>query len=106
MVSASVIDLIFIILKIDMQSLQALKALRALRALRPLRVISKDEGMKLVVNALLASIPSMSNVVVVCSLVMLIFAIMGVSIFKGAFYRCEDPPTSLKPIDMNTIITK
>ena len=70
------------------------------------RVISKDEGMKLVVNALLASIPSMSNVVVVCSLVMLIFAIMGVSIFKGAFYRCEDPPTSLSPIDMNTIITK
>lgn len=93
-------------MKIDMQSLQALKALRALRALRPLRVIAKDEGMRLVVNALLASIPSMTNVLLVCSLVMLIFAIMGVSIFKGAFYRCEDPPGAEFFIDMEEIITK
>lgn len=34
-------------------SLQSLKALRALRALRPLRMISRDPGMKLIVNALL-----------------------------------------------------
>ena len=71
-----------------------------------MRVISKDEGMKLVVNALLASIPSMSNVVVVCSLVMLIFAIMGVSIFKGTFYKCEDSPLATEEIDMEKIITK
>jgi hypothetical protein len=31
---------------------------------------------------------------------------MGVSIFKGAFYRCEDPPLATKSIDMDKIITK
>lgn len=73
-----------------MQSLQALKALRALRGLRPLKVIQKNEGMKLVANALLASLPSMANVLLVCSLFILIFSIMGVNFFKGTFYRCQD----------------
>jgi hypothetical protein len=72
----------------DSSQISALKALRVLRALRPLRMISKDPGMKLVVNALLASIPSMSNVLLVCALIILIFSIMGVNFFKGAFFYC------------------
>ena len=71
----SLVDLLFAILGVNMQQLQALKALRTLRALLPIRVISKDEGMKLIVNALLASIPSMSNVLLMCSLFILIFSI-------------------------------
>ena len=74
-------------------SLQSVKALRALRALRPLRMISRNKGMKLIVNALLSSIPSMSNVAIVCGLFLLIFAIIGVDQFKGKFDRCsiDDP---------------
>lgn len=64
-------------------SLQSVKALRALRALRPLRMISRNKGMKLIVNALLSSLPSMTNVTIVCCLFLLIFAIMGVDWFKG-----------------------
>lgn len=71
-------------------NLQSLKALRALRALRPLRMISRNQGMKLIVNALLSSLPAMSNVVIVCFLFLLIFAIVGVSFFKGAFGSCTD----------------
>lgn len=70
-------------------SLKSLKALRALRALRPLRMVSKNEGMKLVVGALMTSIPSMTNVLVVCLLLLLILAIVGVNLFKGAFYFCD-----------------
>jgi len=70
-------------------SLQSLKALRALRALRPLRMISRRPGMKLIVNALLASLPSMTNVTIVCCLFLLIFAIMGVNFFKGKFASCQ-----------------
>lgn len=88
-VTASMFDLVFMILEIDMQQLQALKALRALRALRPLRMISRNEGMRLVVNALLASLPSMTNVLLVCSLFILIFSIAGVNFFKGTFYSCQ-----------------
>ena len=45
--------------------------------------------MKLIVNALLSSIPSMSNVAIVCGLFLLIFAIIGVDQFKGKFDRCS-----------------
>lgn len=71
------------------RALKSLKALRALRALRPLRVISRNEGLRLVVNALLASIPAMTNVIMVCLLFLMIFAIMGINFFKGSFYHCE-----------------
>jgi voltage-gated cation channel len=52
-------------------------------------MISRNQGMKLIVNALLSSLPAMSNVVIVCFLFLLIFAIVGVSFFKGAFGRCH-----------------
>ena len=99
-VTVSMIDLSFIIAGIDMQQLQALKSFRSLRGLRPLRVISRNEGMRLVVNALLASLPSMTNVLLVCSLFILIFSIMGVSFFKGAFFYCHGD------FDMDDIVTK
>ena len=50
-----------------------LKAIRALRALRPLRAISRWEGMRLSVNALIASIPSFGNVSLVCLVLWLVF---------------------------------
>jgi len=70
-------------------ALKSLKALRALRALRPLRMISRNEGLKLVVNSLFSSLPALGNVMLVCGMFVLIFAIMGINIFKGKFYHCE-----------------
>lgn len=49
----------------DTGSLKSLKALRAIRALRPLRMVSRNEGLRIVVNALFASIPAMTNVLLV-----------------------------------------
>jgi voltage-dependent calcium channel T type alpha-1G len=105
-VIASLLDLITRLSGMNLQSLQALKALRALRALRPLRIISRNEGMRLVTNALIASLPSMTNVLLVCSLFILIFGIMGVGFFKGQFYHCEDNFDADFKIDMNLIDTK
>lgn len=62
-------------------NLKSLKALRAFRALRPLRMISRSAEMRLVVNALFASIPSMTNVLIVCLLFTTIFAITGINFF-------------------------
>jgi hypothetical protein len=87
-VMSSLVDLAMGLANINMSSLQSLKALRAFRALRPLRMIARDEGMRLVVNALLASLPSMSNVLLVCGLFIMIFGVMGVGIFKGTFFHC------------------
>nr|XP_039270948.1 sodium channel protein type 4 subunit alpha B-like [Styela clava] len=69
---------------------ESLKALRTLRALRPLRAISRWQGMRVVVNALVYCIPSIANVLCVCMLLWLVFSIIGVQQFKGRFYRCED----------------
>ncbi|KAL4656619.1 sodium channel protein type 2 subunit alpha-like isoform X2 [Arapaima gigas] len=73
--------------------LSAIKSLRTLRALRPLRALSRFEGMRVVVNALLGAIPSIMNVLLVCLIFWLIFSIMGVNLFAGKFYHCVNTTT-------------
>ncbi|XP_035995292.1 sodium channel, voltage-gated, type I-like, alpha isoform X2 [Fundulus heteroclitus] len=75
---------------LELSDLGAIKSLRTLRALRPLRALSRFEGMRVVVNALLGAIPSIFNVLLVCLIFWLIFSIMGVNLFAGKFYRCID----------------
>nr|CAB3265896.1 sodium channel protein 1 brain-like [Phallusia mammillata] len=66
------------------------RVLRALRAFRPLRAVSRWQGMKVVVDALIYCIPSIGNVLCVCLLIWFVFGIIGVQYFKGQFYRCVD----------------
>ncbi|XP_042730293.1 sodium channel protein type 2 subunit alpha-like isoform X4 [Lagopus leucura] len=73
--------------------LGAIKSLRTLRALRPLRALSRFEGMRVVVNALVGAIPSIMNVLLVCLIFWLIFSIMGVNLFAGKFYHCVNTTT-------------
>ncbi|XP_053170800.1 sodium channel, voltage-gated, type I like, alpha b isoform X11 [Scomber japonicus] len=80
--------------------LTAIKSLRTLRALRPLRALSRFEGMRVVVNALLGAIPSIMNVLLVCLIFWLIFSIMGVNLFAGKYYYCVNTTTDeMLPID-------
>jgi len=67
-----------------------LRGFRALRALRPLRVVSKNEGIKTVVNALLESIPALINVLLIVVLFLLVFGILGIQLFKGMLGQCND----------------
>jgi hypothetical protein len=87
-------------------TLSALRSLRALRALRPLRVISRNESMRLIVKALLASLPSMANVMLVFSLFLLIFGIIAVSFYQGLFWHCQDRWDALTPINVDLIENK
>ncbi|CAF4109785.1 unnamed protein product, partial [Rotaria magnacalcarata] len=66
----------------------AFKSMRTLRALRPLKALSRFEGIRVVVNALIGAIPSICNVLLVCLVFWLIFSIMGVQLFGGKFYKC------------------
>ncbi|XP_048053583.1 sodium channel protein type 4 subunit alpha B [Megalobrama amblycephala] len=83
--------------------LGAIKSLRTLRALRPLRALSRFEGMKVVVNALVGAIPSIFNVLLVCLIFWLIFSIMGVNLFAGKFYYCfnETSESVFLPSEVN-----
>ncbi|XP_024149996.1 sodium channel, voltage-gated, type I like, alpha b isoform X1 [Oryzias melastigma] len=81
--------------------LSAIKSLRTLRALRPLRALSRFEGMRVVVNALLGAIPSIMNVLLVCLIFWLIFSIMGVNLFAGKYYHCINTTTEeMFPIEV------
>ena len=58
--------------------------------------MAKMEGMKVVVNALVGALPSIFNVLLVCLIFWLIFAIIGVNTFMGRFYKCIDLETGDK----------
>ena len=58
-----------------------LSVLRALRVLRVLRLVSIVPSMRVVVEALLRSLPGMSAIVALLSLVFYVFAVMGTKLF-------------------------
>jgi len=78
------------------KSFTFMRGFRALRALRPLRMISKDEGMKTIVNSLLKAIPSLFNVALINILFFVVFGILGVQIFKGQIGYCNDETIEFK----------
>jgi len=88
-VGVSLINYIFIHMDVQWISLSAVKAFRALRALRPLKLISKDKGMRLVVNSLLKSIPNLFNVLMILFLFLCVFAILAVQILSGKMSHCD-----------------
>nr|UIX25865.1 voltage-gated sodium channel alpha subunit [Lymnaea stagnalis] len=90
---------------IGLGSVAAFRSLRTLRSLRPLRAISRWQGMKIVVNALMNAIPAIINVLLVCMVFWLIFSIMGVQFFKGRFYKCKNT-TSLTVFDASVVPNK
>ncbi|XP_069701010.1 sodium channel protein 60E-like isoform X2 [Periplaneta americana] len=89
---------IFSLLIEENENLKVLRSLRTLRALRPLRAISRWQGMRIVVNALMYAIPSIFNVLLVCLVFWLIFSIMGVQFFGGKFFKCVDDEGNLLPL--------
>ncbi|XP_055627097.1 sodium channel protein 60E isoform X2 [Toxorhynchites rutilus septentrionalis] len=89
---------VFSLLIEENENLKVLRSLRTLRALRPLRAISRWQGMRIVVNALMYAIPSIFNVLLVCLVFWLIFSIMGVQFFGGKFFKCVDEEGELLPI--------
>ncbi len=66
-----------------------MKVLRCLRALRPLRVIGRSESLRLGVTSIFEALPAIFNGIIVASLVLFIYAIIGTSLFKGSFFHCQ-----------------
>ena len=60
-----------------------------LRVLRPLRVLKRNLGLKIQVVSLLKSIPSIANLLIISSLILMIFGIQAVAMLKGTFYYCS-----------------
>lgn len=71
-----------------------LRVLRTFRALRPLRMINRAPGLKVVVDAIFKCLPAFFNIFLVSWLVYLVFAIMGVQLWAGKFWACNDTTVS------------
>ena len=65
-------------------------AIRTVRLLRPLRSINKVEGIRILVNSILMSIPQIANVIAFLLFIITLQAIFGLHLFTGMFeYRCR-----------------
>jgi len=96
--SFNVLDFVIVVISIAAWILEAregfdvsfVRAFRALRALRPLKLVSKNEGMKLVVNSILNSIPSLINVGLISILFYFVFGVIGLQSLSGRVSYCVD----------------
>lgn len=70
------------------RSIEAFKVTRLLRILRPLRLISRFDGLRTQISALLNSLPKTVNLMLICLFLLILFAILGVNFYKGLFYTC------------------
>jgi len=86
------------------QNLGWVRALRTMRVLRPLRVISRVPELKVVVNALFNSLPGLANVLLVSLLFWLLFGILGMQLFMGAFARCSDGNVEMKSACVDGVV--
>ena len=80
---------------VSLFNIPSLKFVKMLRILRPLRLISRNEGLKSSVLALIVSIPNIVMIIIIVMLFFVIFGIIGVSYMKGLFYECESIADSL-----------
>ncbi|XP_048028206.1 calcium channel, voltage-dependent, L type, alpha 1D subunit, a isoform X12 [Megalobrama amblycephala] len=79
---------------IQSSTISVVKILRVLRVLRPLRAINRAKGLKHVVQCVFVAIRTIGNIMIVTTLLQFMFACIGVQLFKGKFYRCNDEAKS------------
>ncbi len=66
------------------------------RVMRPLRAIRRNPQMRIVINALLRALPSVSWTLLLLAAVFVVWAILGVSLFAGTTHACNDASVDAK----------
>ncbi|XP_037352726.1 voltage-dependent L-type calcium channel subunit alpha-1S [Talpa occidentalis] len=75
---------------LESSAISVVKILRVLRVLRPLRAINRAKGLKHVVQCMFVAISTIGNIVLVTTFLQFMFACIGVQLFKGKFFSCND----------------
>uniref|UniRef100_UPI0037E91EBE sodium channel protein type 4 subunit alpha B-like n=1 Tax=Semicossyphus pulcher TaxID=241346 RepID=UPI0037E91EBE len=84
-----ILDVSLMCLTADMFGFSELgAAVWSLRALMPLRTLSRFQGLRVLVQTLVRTLPSLINGVLVFMTVWLLFSILGVNLFAGKFFYC------------------
>ena len=69
---------------------QKLKSVKLLRVLRPLKMVNRVPALKAVFDCVVSSLKNVFNILIVYVLFLLIFAMVGVQLFNGKFFYCND----------------
>ncbi|KAL1455036.1 hypothetical protein WDU94_009157 [Cyamophila willieti] len=93
--SFNLLDLLVVIVSVvavfwNSAAIAFVKILRVLRVLRPLRAINRAKGLKHVVQCVIVAVKTIGNIVLVTCLLQFMFAVIGVQLFKGKFFKCND----------------
>jgi hypothetical protein len=67
---------------------ETFKVVKTFRILRSLRIISRNEGLKVAVRALLYATPNIMSITIIMIMFFMIFGVILVSYFKGKMYYC------------------
>jgi len=82
----------FTVILLSMASLSPLanffNFVKMFRILRVLRLISRAEGLRIGLQALVQAVPNVLKIVMIMMLFFIIFGIIGIGLFKGCFYNC------------------
>jgi len=71
----------------------SLRILKIFRVLRPLKAMSKLEGLRVIIQALLRSLKGLGSALIIFSFFLFLFIAVGIDLFAGEFYsRCRSTP--------------
>eukprot|EP00283_Hemiselmis_rufescens_P001020 CAMPEP_0173470360 /NCGR_PEP_ID=MMETSP1357-20121228/77838_1 /TAXON_ID=77926 /ORGANISM="Hemiselmis rufescens, Strain PCC563" /LENGTH=1141 /DNA_ID=CAMNT_0014438635 /DNA_START=15 /DNA_END=3438 /DNA_ORIENTATION=+ len=87
----SLFDVITSLLPGDSQDLGIARIFRLARALRPLRLMKRNESMRVIIDALIATLAPVAYVVLFSSVTYVVFALIGMGLLKGRMFRCSGP---------------
>jgi hypothetical protein len=66
------------------------KVIRLMKVMRPVRLLLRSEGLKQVLVALYASLKPMAYATLFLCIVCLVFAVMGMAMFRNKYHSCTD----------------
>eukprot|EP00756_Hemistasia_phaeocysticola_P025644 Hpha_TRINITY_DN16015_c5_g9::TRINITY_DN16015_c5_g9_i1::g.117144::m.117144 len=66
------------------------ETMKVFRSLRTLRLVIRSQKLRIVIEALVRTVPAVGQGLAVCAFIFFVFAILGCQLFKGTFYSCND----------------
>ncbi|GMI12884.1 hypothetical protein TrLO_g3687 [Triparma laevis f. longispina] len=88
-VVSSLLDLLLTEISLEVD-ISFLKVIRLLRVLRPLRAVKRNKNMAMAVAAIIGSFMSVVNVAVLLAMIFGVFSILGLGLFGGTYWHCND----------------
>jgi len=82
--------------------LKLVKILRLLRTLRPLRIITRNKGLKIMVETLISATPTLVRGIIIAILFYVGFSILFMNLMKGELWHCSLDPTGMERPDIVT----